>query len=176
MVDLEDLGQRLPQVLVLNHVERLGFVTRSDRPTAQVPVEVGIEDERRTVDHGHDGVKVHERVAVRKFDRDDPGGQTGLEEPSRQDLDRNRRRALAHADHDGAVSEDVHVATFDGRLVVDHLGVEQDVELLVLEDRVIAVDRPRVQRLALARGLSHGVDRDATVNPARIVTLEERVR
>ena len=42
-----------------------------DEDLLGIAVEVGIEDEGVDVDHRHHGVKVHERVAVRKFDRDD---------------------------------------------------------------------------------------------------------
>ena len=65
-------------------------------------------------------------------------GLTGFEQTTRQDLDRDGCRSLAHADHDRLVTQDVHVATFNGGVVVDDLFVEEEVELLVLEDRVVA--------------------------------------
>jgi len=67
------------------------------------------------------------------IDGDDPTGLTGFEQTTRQDLDRDGCRSLAHADHDRLVTQDVHVATFNGGVVVDDLFVEEEVELLVLK-------------------------------------------
>jgi len=80
-----------------------------------------------------------------QFDGDDATRLTGFEQTARQDLDRDGRRSLTHADHDRVVTQDVYVASLDGGVVVDDLFVEEEFVLLVFEDRVIAIDGTGVQ-------------------------------
>src|SRR5665213_2615420 len=79
LVDFENLSDCLPQVFVQTHIERPRFVPGDDRPTSQISVYVGVENERRHVEHRHYRVEVHEGVTVRQFDGDDATGLTGFE-------------------------------------------------------------------------------------------------
>ena len=87
-------------------------------------------------------------MAVRQFDGDDLG------RPGRCRTGRGPRISTAigvvplpHADQDGPVADDVHVAAFDaGRLVVDVVAAVVGDEVGAGEQGMEAVDGPGVER------------------------------
>ena len=92
-------------------------------------------------------------------------------------LTARRVRALALADEDDAVADGHDVAALErgaAPVVVD--AAEPDREAGVAEARVEAVDRLEVERLVLAGGPEHRVDRDAAVDPRARVAHEQLVR
>jgi len=93
---------------------------------------------------------------VRQFDGDDPTGLTGFETRRVTPRPANSFVVVAHADHDRLVTQDVHVATFNGGVVVDDLFVEEEVDFSSLEtggsvDRRVCSDRAGAP-------VRHGVD------------------
>ena len=93
-------------------------------------------------------------------------------------------RALAHADQHRAVADGHHIAAFQ-RGLAEVLGVEAavvallrvpELEVGILEHRVVAVDRQQVERFLAPGRPVHRVDRDAVEDPARGVAREERIR
>jgi hypothetical protein len=75
------------------------------------------------------------------------------------------------------VADDVDVAALDrGGQVVGVVAAVPELELRACEHRVVTVDGPAVQGLALAGRLGHGVDRHAAVDPRRVVPLKQVVR
>jgi len=111
-----------------------------------VAVEVGVEDERGYVDHGHHGVEVHEGMTVRKLDGNDRGRLVVREQGPGHRLDGHRTRPLAHADQDGTVSDDMDVTALDvRRLVVVVVAAVIGDELGPGEQWVVLVDGPGVE-------------------------------
>ena len=82
---------------------------------------------------------------------DDRVGLTFLEQGTGEDLGAHRGRPLPHPDHDHAAAEHVHVTALDrrGKVVLVIVAVVGD-EVRPGEHRVVAVDGPPVERLALA--------------------------
>src|ERR1019366_2760127 len=160
-LDFENRGERPPEIVILRDVQFLRLPPCGDRPTAEMTIEVGVEDERGDVDHGHHRVEVHEGVAVWKFNSHYLRSLTAHEQSVRDHLDRHRRRAFAHTDQDGAMADDVNVATFDrSRLIRAIFAPVVRNEVRTGELWVKFVDGPRVESFALARGHGHRVDRD----------------
>jgi len=94
-----------------------------------------------------------------------------------QGLDALRGGSFAHPDHHGPVADDGDVTALDrGRLVGEGVVAVEERELCAAEHRVEVVDDAGVDRLPLARGLGHRVDREAPVDPRRVVPLEQMVR
>jgi hypothetical protein len=141
-----------------------------------VPVEVGVEHERAVVDHRHRRVEVHHGPGSRQLHGDDRVRLATLEQGTGEDLGAHRGRPLPHPDHDDPAAEHVHVTALDrrGQVVLVIVAVVGG-EVRHGEHRVVAVDGPAVERLALAGGLGHRVDRDPAVNPAGVVPLEQVV-
>ena len=84
----------------------------------EVTVEVRVEHEGGTVDHGHRRVEMHHRVGLRQLDRDDGVRLSEAKRPAVRISTAIGGRPLAHPDHHGAVPEDVDVAAFDRRRLV----------------------------------------------------------
>ena len=117
--------------------------------------------------------------------RDDPLGGALLEERPGDLLDHPRLRALAEADRDGAVADDLDVPALERRRARS-----PRVEAVVVAHRRIPVVEPAAGEhrvgggrstamlygLAPAGGPVHRVDRDAAVDPARRVAREQRIR
>ena len=103
--------------------------------------------------------------------------RTGVEHVLGEDAHRARRRPLAHPDEDDAVPDRHHVAALHAGLAPVVAGApEPDLEVGLPESRVEAVDRFDVERLELASGPEHRVERDAAVEPGGRVAREELVR
>ena len=130
------------------------------------------------VDHGHDGVEVHVAPQDGQPHCVDDARRALPEQRARDQGDGLRRRALAHPDQDGAVADRHDVAPLDRRaapVLVD--AAEPDVDAAVArEHRVEAVDGLHEDGLRPARLLGHGVERDAVVDPAGRIALEDEVR
>lgn len=172
LVEVEGLGERGRQVGVGGDVEagRVG-VTGPQGPRAQGVGEARVDGEGVAVEHGQHGVEVHVRTGGGELDGDQPGDRAVGEEPPGQVLHGLGGGPLPHADHDGAVAEDVHVAAFERPhgAVEDRLGRDGG------EHRMEPVDGLGVQALAPPGVLGHRVDRQPVVHPAGVVAREEVV-
>ena len=176
LLDPEDLGEGLPQAVVPGDRESVWLVAGGQGPAPQVPVEVGVEHERGRVDHGHHRVEVHEGVTVGELDGHHLRRLSGGEQGPGHGLDGHGGRAFTHADQDGAVADDVDVATLDvRRLVVVVVSAVVRGEVRAHEQRVVLVDGPGVQGLPPPGGHGHRIDGHTPVDPAGIVPLEELI-
>ena len=124
-----------------------------------------------------DRVEVHRRARARHLRADHQARGAGGEQVLGEDAHRARVRALALADEHDAVADRHDVAALErgaAPVVVD--AAEPDLDAGVAEARMEAVDRLEVERLVLARGPEHRVDRHAAVDPRARVAHEQRVR
>src|SRR5262249_3584791 len=78
---LECFGQASPQVSISRDGQaRAAAIAGRQRPRAQMPVQIGVADERRPVDHGQDRVEVHHRPAGWQLDCDHPARLPGAQQ------------------------------------------------------------------------------------------------
>ena len=77
--------------------------------------QIRIDGEGVAVDHRQDGIEVHRRAPGREEHRDHLARRAGGEEALGEQLDRDGRRALAHADEDAAVADHEDVAALEMR-------------------------------------------------------------
>ena len=155
------------------------------RLIARMPSDdLGIRGRLVAVEQREDRVEVHVGAVLGHDRGDDPLGGALGEERLGDALDHPARRPFGHADGDRSLADDLDVAALQRRLaevldpeplVLAELRIPE-LEGLVLEARMGAVDRRHVVGLAPTCGPIHRVDRDAAVDPARRVAREQAVR
>ena len=121
-------------------------------------------------------VEMHRRAVAGHVAADHEARRSGREQVLGEDAHRARVRALALADEDDAVADGHDVAALQrgaAPVVVD--AAEPDLEGAIAEARMEPVDRLEVQRLVLAGGPVHRVDRHAAVDPRARVAHEQLV-
>ncbi len=178
LADAEGLGHGLDQ-----RARRTSSTTRSsavsagpDRPGAGPADDLGEQRDQVAVAHGDDGVEVHVAAGLRQVHGEHLGGRTGSEQLPGDEEHGLGGGALAHADHDRAVADRLHVATLDVALPQSSSAPPSQIgNSLGGEHRVEPVDGLHDHRLGLAGRLGHRVDGDAVEDPARRVTLEQEV-
>ena len=124
---------------------------------------------------GEHGVQVHRTTRLGHLGSKDAAGRSAGEQRTGELAHRLRRRALAHAHEHDAAAERHHVATFQRRQPVIHIGVAPPLDNPASEVRVESVDGGGQQGFLATCRPVHRAQHRAVADPATGVAGEQGV-